>query len=107
MSPASNDWATTATIAVFVLTYAGVALGHAPGLRIDRAGIALVGASLMIRLGSLSISEALNAIDRDAIALLLGMMIIVSQLRVSGFYDLNPYDVKPRRERHEQPTGSR
>lgn len=53
MSLASNDWGTAATIAVFVLTYAGVALGRAPGLRIDRAGIALVGASLMIDLGSL------------------------------------------------------
>ena len=77
-----------ATIVVFVLTYAGVALGRAPGLQIDRAGIALVGASLMIALGSLSLSEALKAIDLDAIALLLGMMIIVSQLRVSGFFEL-------------------
>ena len=88
LSPASNDWGTAATIAVFVLTYAGVALGRAPGLRIDRAGIALVGASLMIGLGSLSLSEALKAIDLDAITLLLGMMIIVSQLRVSGFFEL-------------------
>jgi Na+/H+ antiporter NhaD/arsenite permease-like protein len=77
-----------ATIVVFVLTYAGVALGRAPGLRIDRAGMALVGASLMIGLGTLSLDEALKAIDLDAIALLLGMMIIVSQLRVSGFFEL-------------------
>lgn len=106
MSVVSNDWRTAATIAVFVLTYAGVALGRAPGLRIDRAGIALVGASLMIGLGLLSLSEALKANNLDAIALLLGMMIIVSQLRVSGFYDLSPYEVRPRRERHEQPAGS-
>ena len=77
-----------ATIVVFVLTYAGVALGRAPGLRIDRAGMALVGASLMIGLGTLSLDEALKAVDLDAIALLLGMMIIVSQLRVSGFFEL-------------------
>jgi Na+/H+ antiporter NhaD/arsenite permease-like protein len=141
MSPASNDWRTAATVAVFVLTYAGVALGRTSGLRIDRAGIAHVGASLMIGLGSLSLSEALDAIDLDAIALLLGMMIIVSQLRISGFFELaarfaprrahsapvplaaivivtgffsaflvndsSPYDIKPRRERHERPTGSR
>jgi Na+/H+ antiporter NhaD/arsenite permease-like protein len=80
--------AADATIAVFVLTYAGVAFGRAPGLRIDRAGIALVGASLMIGLKTLSLDEALKAIDLDAIALLLGMMIIVSQLRVSGFFEL-------------------
>jgi Na+/H+ antiporter NhaD/arsenite permease-like protein len=83
MSLASNDWGRAATIAVFVLTYAGVALGRAPGLRIDRAGIALVSASLMIGLGSLSLSEALKAIDLD-VALLLGMMIIAGQLGVSG-----------------------
>ena len=88
MSLASNDWGTAVTVAVFVLTYVGVAFGRAPGLRIDRAGIALVGASLMIGLGSLSLSEALKAIDLEAIALLLGMMIIVSQLRVAGFFEL-------------------
>ena len=88
MSLSSIEWGTAATIAVFVLTYAGVALGRAPGLRIDRAGIALVGASLMIGLGTLSLDEALKAIDLEAIALLLGMMIIVGQLRVSGFFEL-------------------
>jgi Na+/H+ antiporter NhaD/arsenite permease-like protein len=86
MSPASLG--ADATIVVFVLTYAGVALGRAPGLRIDRAGMALLGASLMIGLGTLSLDEALKAVDLDALALLLGMMIIVSQLRVSGFFEL-------------------
>ncbi|MGH6837564.1 MAG: hypothetical protein ACREDT_01930 [Methylocella sp.] len=85
MSLASNDWVKAATIAVFVLTYAGVALGRAPGLPIDRAGIALVGASLMIGLGSMSLSEAFNAIDLEAIEHLLDMMIIVTQLRVAGY----------------------
>ncbi|HTV31958.1 MAG TPA: anion transporter [Methylocella sp.] len=78
---------TAATLCVFVLTYAGIALGRAPGLRIDRAGIALVGASLTIAIGSLSLEEALQAIDLEALALLLGMMILVGQLRVSGFFD--------------------
>jgi len=34
---------TFATATIFVLTYAGVALGRIPGLRLDRAGIALTG----------------------------------------------------------------
>ena len=59
-----------ATVVIFVATYAGVALGRVPGLRIDRAGIALVGASLMIAFGTLSLEEAFKAIDLDAIALL-------------------------------------
>ncbi len=88
MSPASFDLRTLATVVIFVATYAGVALGRVPGLRIDRAGIAFVGASLMIAFGTLSLEEAFKAIDLDAIALLLGMMIIVAQLRVSGFFEL-------------------
>jgi Na+/H+ antiporter NhaD/arsenite permease-like protein len=67
MSPASLG--RDATIVVFLLTYAGIALGRAPGLRIDRAGMALAGASLMIGLGTLSLDEALKAVDLDAIAL--------------------------------------
>jgi Na+/H+ antiporter NhaD/arsenite permease-like protein len=85
MSPASLDLWTLATVAIFVATYAGVALGRVPGLR---AGISLVGASLMIAFGTLSLEEAFKAVDLDAIALLLGMMIIVAQLRVSGFFEL-------------------
>lgn len=88
MSLASLDLQTLATVAIFIATYAGVALGRIPGLRIDRAGIALVGAGLMIALGTLSIDEAFKAIDLNAIALLLGMMLIVAQLRVSGFFEL-------------------
>jgi len=88
MNPASLDLRTLATVAIFVATYAGVALGRVPGLRIDRAGISFVGASLMIAFGTLSLEEAFKAVDLDAIALLLGMMIIVAQLRVSGFFEL-------------------
>jgi Na+/H+ antiporter NhaD/arsenite permease-like protein len=88
MSLAPLDLRTLVTVAIFIATYAGVALGRVPGLRIDRAGIALVGASLMIASGTLSLEEAFKAVDLDAIALLLGMMIIVAQLRVSGFFEL-------------------
>jgi Na+/H+ antiporter NhaD/arsenite permease-like protein len=42
----------------------------------------------MIAFGTLSLEEAFKAVDLDAIALLLGMMIIVAQLRVSGFFEL-------------------
>ncbi len=83
-----DDWHVPATLAIFVATYAGIAIGRLPGFRIDRAGIALVGASLMVALGTLDLDEAFQAIDLDAIALLLGMMIIVAQLRVSGFFEI-------------------
>ena len=74
--------------AVFIVTYAGLALGRIPGLRIDRAGLALVGASLMVLSGWLSLEEAFKAIDLETLTLLLGMMIIVGHLRVCGFFRL-------------------
>jgi Na+/H+ antiporter NhaD/arsenite permease-like protein len=77
-----------ATGIVFVATYAGVALGRIPGLRLDRAGIALTGAALMMAIGAITPAEAYRAIDLDTLALLLGMMIVVAHLKLSGFFRL-------------------
>ena len=71
---------------VFALTYAGIALGGVPWLRIDRTGIALLGAALMLVAGALKPDEAYQAIDFNTIALLLGMMIVVAHLKVSGVF---------------------
>jgi Na+/H+ antiporter NhaD/arsenite permease-like protein len=73
---------------IFVLTYAGVALGRIPGLRLDRAGIALTGAAMTMAVGALPPREAYQAIDLDTLALLLGMMIVVAHLKLSGFFRL-------------------
>jgi Na+/H+ antiporter NhaD/arsenite permease-like protein len=73
---------------IFVLTYAGVALGRIPGLRLDRAGIALTGAALTMAVGALTPQEAYQAIDLDTLALLLGMMVVVAHLKLSGFFRL-------------------
>src|SRR6266700_51950 len=79
---------TPATAAIFILTYAGVALGRIPGLRLDRAGVALTGAALMMAVGALSPQEAYRAVDLDTIVLLLSMMIVVAHLKLSGFFRL-------------------
>ena len=79
---------TFATAAIFILTYAGVALGRIPGLRLDRAGIALTGAALMMTVGAITPEEAYRAIHLDTLALLLGMMILVAHLKLSGFFRL-------------------
>lgn len=73
---------------IFAATYIVIALGRVPGLRLDRAGAALVGASLMVAAGALTPAEAYRAIDLDTIALLLGMMILVANLRFAGFFHL-------------------
>src|SRR3982074_2623713 len=55
-------------------------------LTLDLAGIALVGAGLLVASGSLQHDDAYKAIDFDTITLLLGVMIIVANLRLSGFF---------------------
>ena len=82
----TNDPDSLAALAILVLTYIGVAAGRIPGLRLDRAGIAFLGGAAMIALGPLSLEEAFRAIDFDTIALLLGMMIVVAHLKVSGAF---------------------
>ena len=90
-----HDTVTITAFAIFVLTYLFIAIGKLPGYHLDRAGAALLGASLMVWLGVLSIEEAYKAIDFDTIALLLGMMIVVANLRLSGFFQLiNEWVVK-------------
>jgi Na+/H+ antiporter NhaD/arsenite permease-like protein len=77
-----------AATAIFATTYLVVAIGRLPGFRLDRAGAALVGASLMVAVGALPLEEAPKAIDFDTIILLLGVMIVVANLRLSGFFRL-------------------
>jgi len=71
---------------IFVGSYLALAVGRIPGLSIDRAGIALVGAGLMVASGALTLEDAYKAVDLDTITLLLGMMIVVASLRISGFF---------------------
>jgi Na+/H+ antiporter NhaD/arsenite permease-like protein len=81
-----SDSTLVAAVAIFIATYAVVAIGKIPIYHIDRAGAALLGGSLMIGVGVLSTEEAYRAIDFDTITLLLGMMIVVANLRVCGFF---------------------
>jgi Na+/H+ antiporter NhaD/arsenite permease-like protein len=77
-----------AAAAIFVASYAALAIGKVPGLSIDRAGVALVGACLMVASGAMPLDDAYKAVDFDTITLLLGMMIVVANLRLSGFFAL-------------------
>jgi Na+/H+ antiporter NhaD/arsenite permease-like protein len=83
-----GDAGTLAAVAIFSVTYLVIALGKLPGYHLDRAGAALLGASLMVGAGVLSLDEAYRAIDFDTIALLFGMMIVVANLRLAGFFRL-------------------
>jgi Na+/H+ antiporter NhaD/arsenite permease-like protein len=73
---------------IFLATYVVLALGRMPGLRVDRTGAAIIGASLMVATNVLTLEEAYRAIHLDTIVLLFGMMIVVANLRLSGFFAL-------------------
>ena len=73
-------------LAIFLGTYLVLAIGTFPGLRIDRTGAAIIGASLMIGVNVLTFDEAVRAIDYSTLVLLFGMMIVVANLRLSGFF---------------------
>ena len=73
---------------IFSATYLVVAIGRLPGFRVDRTGAAIIGAALMIACNVLTVQEAYAAIDYDTIILLFGMMIVVANLRLSGFFTL-------------------
>jgi Na+/H+ antiporter NhaD/arsenite permease-like protein len=73
---------------VFLLTYVLIALGQPPLFRIDRTGAAIIGASLMVILGVLTIQDAYDAIDYKTILILFGMMILIANLRLSGFFGI-------------------
>jgi Na+/H+ antiporter NhaD/arsenite permease-like protein len=71
---------------VLGLTYLGLALGYIPGLRMNRATIALVGSAWLIGLGALSLQEAWQAIDAKTIMFLLSMMVVNANLLYAGFF---------------------
>ncbi|MEH2360411.1 anion transporter [Nostoc sp.] len=70
------------------LTYIGLGLGYLPGLRMNRASIALVGASLLMAFGVLDLKEAWQAIDYKTLIFLFGMMVISTNLAYAGFFQL-------------------
>ncbi|HEV8580669.1 MAG TPA: SLC13 family permease [Thermoanaerobaculia bacterium] len=71
---------------LFVLTYAGLALGRIPGLALDRTGFAVLGAVAFLATGSISVEDAKAAVDAPTIAVLFGMMLLSALYQESGLY---------------------
>ena len=74
-------------LAIFAATYIGIAIGHIPGLKLNRVGIALLGAIGMMIFGDISTADTISFINGPTICLLFGFFVISAQLRLSGFYD--------------------
>lgn len=77
-----------AAAVVIVATLVGVAIGRWPWLKMNRATIALVGATVLVALGTLTLEEAYAAIDWNTLLLLFGMMVLNANLRSAGFFEL-------------------
>jgi Na+/H+ antiporter NhaD/arsenite permease-like protein len=72
---------------LFAATYVGMAVGRVPGLRVDRTGIALVAAVLLVAVGALPAEKAAAAIHFPTLLLLGGLMILSARVGAAGFYD--------------------
>lgn len=76
------------SLVVIILTLVGVAIGRYPVFRMNRATIVLVGSTILIILGAISLDQAYAAIDLDTIVLIFAMMILNINLRLAGFFSL-------------------
>jgi len=78
------DWL---VVAVFGGVYIGMALGRWPGLAINRTGIALIGALVLLLSGAVDGDAALASVDFATLSVLLTLMVLSSQYAASGFFD--------------------
>ena len=72
---------------IFIASYFVFAVGKFPGMKIDRPGMAIIGAVLMFAFRILRAGSAVNTINFATLALLFSMMVIVGNLRLAGFFD--------------------
>jgi Na+/H+ antiporter NhaD/arsenite permease-like protein len=77
------DWG---VVSVFAVVYLGMFLGGLPRLKLDRAGVALLGAIAMIPLTGQSVEDAARTVDLPTIVLLFAFMVVSAQMRLGGFY---------------------
>ena len=83
-----SDWSRALAVAAFVGSYAALGLGRVPGFRVDRTGVAIIGATAMVVSGVIGWDEAVASVDAHTLVLLFGMMIVTGYLRLSGFFGL-------------------
>jgi Na+/H+ antiporter NhaD/arsenite permease-like protein len=75
------------TLAIFAISYLGIAMGRIPGLKLNRVGIALLGAIAMMIFAGVNTGDVISFINWPTVFLLFGFFVISAQLRLSGFYD--------------------
>ncbi len=77
------DWL---IVAIFAVVYLGMFLGGLPKLKLDRSGVALLGAIAIVGVGALDTEQAARAVDLPTLLLLFSFMVVSAQMRLGGFY---------------------
>jgi Na+/H+ antiporter NhaD/arsenite permease-like protein len=77
---------TTVIVAVFFVVYLGMILGGLPFLQLDRTGVALLGAIVLIGTEAVSPEAAARSVHLPTVILLFSFMVVSAQLRLGGFY---------------------
>jgi Na+/H+ antiporter NhaD and related arsenite permeases len=99
------EWQIAVACIIFGISYVVFALGKLPGLKIDRPGMAIIGAVLMVSFGIVGAGEALRFIDFSTLVLLFSMMVVVAGLHLAGFFDWITAEIVRRlKPRHLLPT---
>lgn len=83
-----SDARLIAGIVIFIASYVVFAAGKFPGMKIDRPGMAIIGAVLMVAFRIVNAQDALRSVDFATIVLLFSMMLIVANLHLVGFFDV-------------------
>lgn len=83
LSPSHADWG---ILAVFAVVYVGMFLGGLPKLRLDRTGVAVLGAIAVLPLTGWGVREAAQAVDGPTLVLLFAFMVLAAHMQLAGFF---------------------
>jgi Na+/H+ antiporter NhaD/arsenite permease-like protein len=84
--PPAHDAIDWGIVAIFAVVYVGMFLGGLPRLKLDRSGVALLGAIAVIGIGAVDTEAAARSVDLPTILLLFAFMVVSAQMRLGGFY---------------------
>lgn len=100
-----SEWQVAAGYTVFAVSYFVFALGKLPRMKIDRTGMAIIGAVLMVAFRIVPAAEPLRFIDFRTLVLLFSMMLVVGYLHLTGFFEwITEWILTRLKPRHLLPT---
>jgi len=83
LSLGAADWG---IVLVFGTVYLGMFWGGLPKLRLDRTGVAVLGAIAVLPLTGWTLTQAAHSVDLPTLVLLFAFMVLAAQLRMAGFF---------------------